>query len=168
MRDLPAQAVQTLPALCAAASAAGAAGSNPEPGQPLQPQKRDSDSVPYPPVVMTRGDGARRSGLGFPRPGDPHPASHLTLPYWPRLALRTPRGVAIKRGPQRWDSGARISCRTCVPRSARALGGERRRSAVAWEEQVLRGSRAGPGLVRSGSRAEPELVAAGPGEGCAL
>lgn len=158
----------TLPALCAAASAAGAVGSNPEPGQLLQPQKRERDKGPYPPGVMTLGDGAGRSGLGFPGPWRPAPrlAPHASL----LAETRAPDAVGRRDQARATPLGLRGADKLShlCPEERAALGGERRRGAVSWEEQVLRGSRAGPGLVRSGSRTEPELVAAGPGVGCAL
>lgn len=112
----------------------------------------------------------RRKAFGprFPRTRRPAPrlaphASLLAETRAPDAAGRRDQARATPLGLRGADKLSHL-----CPEERAALGGERRRGAVAWEEQVLRESRAGPGLVRSGSRAEPELVAAGPGGGCAL
>lgn len=90
-----------------------------EPGQPLQPQKRVRGLSPYPRWRCPAGTAQCVPASVSQDRGGPDLASHLTRPYRRRLELQPLRGVAIKRGPHCCDSGARIGCRTCVPRSAR-------------------------------------------------
>ncbi|KAL6092744.1 hypothetical protein STEG23_032600 [Scotinomys teguina] len=112
--------MRTLPAPCAAASAAGAAGTNPEPGRQLQPQNAFAAQVPIRGWRWPAGTEQCVRASVSQDCGGSRPSLHLTgvRPYRRRLELQPLRGVVTKHGPHCCDSGARIGCRTCVPRSA--------------------------------------------------